>query len=115
VSRRPLCRSQARPASRSDCHRNLRNAPVRPGSAEFRYKGLRPRGGAAGSRAAPITESASAALQVERDAVHAPPLPAGLARTVVEDVAEMGVAARAAHLGADHPVRAVLDQFDGVR
>src|ERR687885_829001 len=58
---------------------------------------------------------ASAPFQVERDTVHAPPLPAGLLRTVLEDVAEMRAATRAAHLGAHHPVRAILDELDGVR
>ena len=66
-------------------------------------------------RSRAILGRASALFQVERNAVHAPPLPTSLPRTVVEDVAEVRVAARAAHLGADHPVRAVLDQFDGVR
>src|SRR5918997_4089417 len=68
-----------------------------------------------GSRSVTIPELVSAALQVERDAVHAPPLPTSLSRSVVEEVAEVRAAACAAHLGADHAVRAVLDQFDGVR
>ena len=70
--------------------------------------------GAAAPTAAPIPDAASATLKVEHDAVHAPTLSAGLAWTVVEDVAEVRVAARAAHLGADHPVRAVLYLFDGI-
>src|SRR5215207_1178136 len=57
----------------------------------------------------------SAQFQVESDAVHAPPLPPSLLWTVVEDVAEVRVAARAAHLGADHPVRAVLNELYGLR
>jgi hypothetical protein len=57
----------------------------------------------------------SAALQVERDAVHAPPLPTGLYRSVVEDVTEVRAATRATDFGAEHPVREVLDQFDSVR
>src|SRR3712207_5951708 len=57
---------------------------------------------------------ASAPFQLERNAVHAPPLPPSLLRTVVEYVAEVRVAARAAHLGADHPVGAILDKFDGI-
>src|ERR687890_1101337 len=65
--------------------------------------------------AASILDLASAPVQVERDAVHAPPLPAGLLRTVLEDVAEMRAAACAAYLGAHHPVRAILDELDGVR
>src|SRR5215207_8772390 len=62
-----------------------------------------------------ILGRASAQFQVESDAVHAPPLPPSLLRTVVEDVAEVRVAARAAHLGADHPVRAVLNELYGLR
>src|SRR5919199_260414 len=64
---------------------------------------------------ASILKLASAPFQVERDAVYAPPLPTGLLRTILEDVAEMRVATRAAHLGADHPVRAILHELDGVR
>jgi hypothetical protein len=30
-------------------------------------------------------------------------------------VAKVGVAARAAHLGADHPVGVILDELDGIR
>src|SRR5215208_5580798 len=58
---------------------------------------------------------ASAPFQVERDAVHAPPLPPSLLRTVVEDVAEVRAAARAAHLGAHHPVGVILDELYGLR
>ena len=65
--------------------------------------------------AAPILGIASALFQVERNAVHAPPLPTGLPRSVVEDVAEVRVAARAAHLCADHPVGTVLEELDGIR
>src|SRR3954447_1670726 len=57
---------------------------------------------------------ASAWFQFKRDAVHAPPLSTGLPRTVVEDVAEVRVAACAAHLGTNHPVRAVLDELEGI-
>src|SRR5215207_7178424 len=38
-----------------------------------------------------------------------------LLRPVIEDVAEMRVAARAAYLGADHPVRAVFNELYGLR
>src|SRR5215207_3641509 len=38
-----------------------------------------------------------------------------LLRPVIEDVAEVRVAARAAYLGADHPVRAVLNELYGLR
>src|SRR5215208_455515 len=62
-----------------------------------------------------IRGRASALFQVERNAVHTPPLSPSLPRTVVEDVAEVRVAARTAHLGADHPVRAVLNELYGLR
>src|SRR5215211_3129717 len=71
--------------------------------------------GLLGVLAAPTPNLALVPLQVECDAVHAPPLPAGLLRPVVKDVAEVRVAACAAHLRADHPVRAVLDELDGIR
>ena len=58
-----------------------------------------------GSHGATIPKSVSAALQVERNAVHAPPLPTSLTRSVLEDVTEMRAAAYAAHLGANHAVR----------
>jgi hypothetical protein len=54
-------------------------------------------------------------FEVERDAVHALPLPTGLLRPIVEEVAEVGVAARAAHLGAHHPVGALPDELDSLR
>ena len=55
--------------------------------------------------AAPILGIASALFQVERNAVHAPPLPTSLTRSVLGDVTEMRAAAYAAHLGANHAVR----------
>src|SRR4051794_7420454 len=58
--------------------------------------------------------SGAARLQVERDRVHAVALTRRL-RTVVEDVPEVAAAAPAPHLGAHHPVRAVLDQLDRLR
>src|SRR5919107_1172214 len=70
--------------------------------------------GLLGVLAAPTPNLALVPLQVECDTVHAPPLPAGLLRPVVEDVAKVRVAACAAHLRADHPVRAVPDELDGV-
>src|SRR5919112_857152 len=70
--------------------------------------------GLLGVLAAPTPNLALVPLQVECDTVHAPPLPAGLLRPVVKDVAKVRVAACAAHLGADHPVRAVLDELDGI-
>src|SRR5690606_24814015 len=48
-------------------------------------------------------------LERQRHRVHAVAVPGGGLRGVVEDVPEVGVAAGAPHLGADHPVRAVLD------
>src|SRR5690606_20512240 len=54
-------------------------------------------------------------VKLEREAVHAPALPAGFARTVVEQVPEMRAAASAAHLGAHHTVRAVLVKRHRVR
>src|SRR5215208_6782248 len=71
--------------------------------------------GLLGVLAAPTPNLALVPLQVECDAVHAPPLSAGLLRPVVKDVAEVRVTACAAHLRADHPVRAVLDELDGIR
>src|SRR5215217_5031767 len=70
--------------------------------------------GLLGVLAAPTSNLALVPLQVECDAVHAPPLPAGLLRPVVKDMAKVRVAACAAHLRADRPVRAVLDELDGV-
>src|SRR5215210_6465599 len=71
--------------------------------------------GLLGVLAAPTPNPVSVSFQIECDTVHAPPLPAGLLRPVVKDVAEVRVAACAAHLGARHPVRAVLDELDGIR
>ena len=54
-------------------------------------------------------------MRIDRNAVHAPPLPTSLSRTIVEEVAEMRAAACAAHLGTSDAVRAILEQFDGLR
>src|SRR5688572_13716451 len=53
-------------------------------------------------------------LQVDRATVHAPALAAGRPRAVVEEVAQVGVAAGAADLGPAHAVGAVVEQLDGV-
>ena len=54
----------------------------------------------------------SVRLMAQGGGVHAEAVADG-AGTVREDVAQVGVAAGAAHLGAHHPVRAVLDVADG--
>src|SRR6478752_9999180 len=51
-------------------------------------------------------------VQIDRDAVDAPALAAGLDRTVVEDVSEVGMATSAARFGADHAMGAILQQLD---
>src|SRR6476659_10893133 len=51
--------------------------------------------------------------EVEGQAVHTKTL-TGRSRTVGEQVAEVRPATTAADLGADHAVRTVLDEFDGV-
>ena len=55
--------------------------------------------------------SSPSALEAERRGVHAVAVAGGL-RAVGEDVAEVGATGRAADLGADHEVRAVLDELD---
>ncbi len=62
-----------------------------------------------------MPDLALAPFEVERDAVHAPAPPAGLPRAVVEDVAEVGAAARAADLGARRAVGAIIDGGHGLR
>src|SRR6478735_12567300 len=51
-------------------------------------------------------------LEVERGAVDAIAQPAPVVRTVGEHVAEVPLAARAGHLGADHAVRRVAELVD---
>src|SRR6478609_6529392 len=74
----------------------------------------------AGDSESPATgcNEVSAALsadEVQRDRVHAVALAAGIAWAVVEDVAQVRVAAGAAHLRPHHAVRAVLAEFDRAR
>src|SRR5689334_3797675 len=57
--------------------------------------------------------STSGLLEVDRDRVHAVAESARCLRSVRENVTEVGVAARAANLGADHAVRAVGDLLNG--
>src|SRR5687768_11847793 len=54
-------------------------------------------------------------LQVEGAAVHAVPHAARLPGAVREDVAQMAIAARAAHFRPCHAVGAVLDHLHGAR
>ncbi len=54
-------------------------------------------------------ELAFARFQIERQAIHAPALPAGIAWPIIKEVAEMGVAAGATNLGPVHAVRAIFD------
>src|SRR5690606_26259267 len=60
------------------------------------------------------TGSLSALLEAERHGVHAVAVPGGGLRRVGEDVSQVGVAAGAAHLGADHAQGAVLEEGDRV-
>src|SRR5690606_18631041 len=69
---------------------------------------------AAGVRAesfAPGLRLAAIRVEVERRRVDAVAL-SGRSRAVIKQVPQMRAAVRAAHLGADHPVAAVLAQLD---
>ena len=53
--------------------------------------------------------------QIKRTTVHAPALAACLERSVVEDVAKMRMAFRAANFRAHHPMRTVFENLDRAR